>query len=450
LPTIAHGHNRHLGWAFTVNSPDVVDVYVLEVNPENPNQYRFDGAWRELEVREAPITVKIIGRLRWTVTEEVLWSVYGPVVRQDHGTYAVRYAGYGEIGLFEQLYRMNKATNFEEWQAAMRLGQIPVFNAGYGDAEGNIYYLYNGLIPQRAEGYDWEQYLPGDTSETLWTEYLPFEQLPQVLNPPAGFVQNANSTPFQTTVGEGNPDPANYSLTLGIETHMTNRGLRALELLGGDNSITAEAFYSYKYDMAYSAESEMAAYLERLFSAPLPNDPAVQEAIGLLQGWDLQTTPDNTAAALAVLTVQPLDASPAEVSDEALIASLQEAMGTLQAHYGRLDVPWQEVNRLERGTLNLGLGGGPDIMHAVYGTLNEDGRLIGHTGDSYVMLVAWDSEGQVSSQSIHQYGSATLDASSPHYADQAPLFVERQLKPVWLDEAEIRANLEAEYRPGEE
>jgi penicillin amidase/acyl-homoserine-lactone acylase len=125
-------------------------------------------------------------------------------------------------------------------------------------------------------------------------------------------------------------------------------------------------------------------------------------------------------------------------------------MGTLQAHYGRLDVPWQEVNRLERGTLNLGLGGGPDIMHAVYGTLNEDGRLIGHTGDSYVMLVAWDSEGQVSSQSIHQYGSATLDASSPHYADQAPLFVERQLKPVWLDEAEIRANLEAEYRPGEE
>jgi acyl-homoserine-lactone acylase len=450
VPTIAHGHNRYLGWAFTVNSPDVVDVYVLDINPDNPNQYRFDGEWLDLELREAPITVKLIGRLRWTVKEEVLWSVYGPVIRRDHGTYAVRYAGYGEIGLFEQLYRMNKATNFDEWQAAMRLGQIPVFNTGYADAEGNIYYLYNGLIPQRSEGYDWEQYLPGDTSETMWTEYLPFDQLPQVFNPPSGFVQNANSTPFQTTLGAGNPNPAAYSLTLGIETHLTNRALRALELFGSDESITAEEFYTYKYDMAYSADSDMAAYLQRLFDADLPDDPAVQEAITLLQSWDLQTTPDNTAAALAILTVQPLDASPAEVSDEELITHLQQAIETLQEHYGRLDVPWQEVNRLQRGGLNLGLGGGPDIMHAVYGDLNEDGQLIGHTGDSYVMLITWDSNGQVSSQSIHQYGSATLNPTSPHYADQSPLFVQRQLKPVWLDEADIRANLESEYRPGEE
>jgi penicillin amidase/acyl-homoserine-lactone acylase len=115
-----------------------------------------------------------------------------------------------------------------------------------------------------------------------------------------------------------------------------------------------------------------------------------------------------------------------------------------------VDVPWAEVNRLQRGDLDLGLGGGPDILHAVVGRMLDSGRLQGRAGDSYVLMVTWDRDGQVRSRSIHQYGSATLDGTSPHYADQAPLFVSRQLKPVWLDEADVRAHLEGEYRPGEE
>jgi penicillin amidase/acyl-homoserine-lactone acylase len=97
----------------------------------------------------------------------------------------------------------------------------------------------------------------------------------------------------------------------------------------------------------------------------------------------------------------------------------------------------------------VGLGGGPDILHAVYGGELKDGRVAGTAGDSLVLFVTWDENG-VTSRSIHQFGSATLDESSPHYADQAPLFARRETKPVWLDEADIRSNLEREYRPGEE
>ena len=86
VPVIVLGHNRALGWAHTVNSPDLIDVYVLEVNPDDPNQYRFDDQWHDLEVRTAPIKVKLLGLFTWTVNREVLWSVYGPVVRQAHGT----------------------------------------------------------------------------------------------------------------------------------------------------------------------------------------------------------------------------------------------------------------------------------------------------------------------------------------------------------------------------
>lgn len=452
-PVIIHGHNRHLGWAFTVNNADLVDVYVLTINPENQNQYLFDGEWRELEVRDAPIRVKLLGRLSWVFREEVFWSVFGPVIRQDHGTYAIRYGGSGRVDIWQQLYRMNKASHFQEWQEAVKSQALPTFNIGYADGEGNIYYLYNASIPLRAENYDWSLDLPGDNSEVLWTEYLPFEQLPQVLNPPSNLVQNCNSSPFQTTLGPGNPDPGDYSVTLGIEDPMTNRALRALELFGGDESITFEEFITYKYDMTYSTRSELARYREMILAAPSPQELELQQAVEIVAAWDLRADPENTGAALMILTWHYLDEAGKTVDTATgsdLMESLGQAAELLRQEFGRLDLPWSEVNRLQRGELDLGLGGGPDLLHAVYGRLGEDGRLVGRQGDSYVLLAAWDAQGRVHSFSIHQYGSATQDENSPHYADQAPLFVQRQLKPVLLDEADIQANLEQEYRPGEE
>jgi penicillin amidase/acyl-homoserine-lactone acylase len=451
MPVVTHGHNRDLGWAFTVNKPDLIDVYLLDVNPENPNQYQFDGQWREFEVRSAPIQVRLLGRLRWTVKEEVLWSVYGPVLRRPHGTYAIRYAGLGQSGIYEQLYRVNRARTLEEWQEAMQLHGLPMFNVTYADREGNIYYLYHGLLPVRSEGFDWSQYLPGDTSQTLWTEYLPFEELPQVLNPESGFLQNCNSSPFQTTIGPENPRPEDFSSSLGIETRMTNRALRALELFASDESITEDEFHRYKYDMAYSSQGDMPQYVQSILEAPLPNEPDVEAALQIVSGWNLRGDAENRGIGLVVWTLQSLDfPEPDELEPTALANAFVDAVQTFMETYGRVDIAWSEVNRLRRGDVDLGLGGGPDLLHAVYGKMSEDGKLVGRQGDSFVLLATWDKEGNVHSRSIHQYGSATLDETSRHYADQAPLFAQRQLKPVWLDEAEIRTHLEREYRPGEE
>jgi acyl-homoserine-lactone acylase len=129
----------------------------------------------------------------------------------------------------------------------------------------------------------------------------------------------------------------------------------------------------------------------------------------------------------------------------------------LKEHHGRLDPRWDEVCRLERGDLDLGLSGGPDALRAIYcmfirdGTLFgfEDGDLPGKGGDCYILIPRWESDGTLRSESIHQYGAAATVPESPHYADQSPLFARMELKPVWMDEAEIRANLEREYRPGE-
>jgi penicillin amidase/acyl-homoserine-lactone acylase len=131
------------------------------------------------------------------------------------------------------------------------------------------------------------------------------------------------------------------------------------------------------------------------------------------------------------------------------MAALREAMQTLKTHFGRLDPEWGAVNRLRRGKVDLAIDGGPDIYRAVYGLQQPDGTLTAAGGDTFIMFVTWDKEGKLSSESIHQFGSATLDQSSPHYADQSPLFVAMKTKPVLFSQAQLAGHIEADYRPGE-
>jgi penicillin amidase/acyl-homoserine-lactone acylase len=446
-PVILHGHNRHLGWAHTVNQPDLVDVFRLEIDPEDPNRYRFDGEWRELERREIPIRVRLWGPFHWTVQREVLGSVHGPVVRRKDGTFAVRFAGIGEGGMLEQIYRMNRAQNLDEFRAAMRLHRIAMFNTLYADEAGNVWYVYNAKLPLRADGHDWSGVVDGSTSETLWSDYLPFDALPQVTNPASGFAQNCNNTPYRTTDGTDNPRQDDFDPNLGVETRMTNRALRALELFGPDASITRDEFFAYKFDMAYSEGSDEAGWVRQLLEAGPPEDPELREAWDRIAAWDLGAEPTNRGTAIGILTLLPYwNALRRGLEPPSLLELLGQAADTLREHHGKLDPPWEQVNRLRRGDLDLGVGGGPDILHAVYAEPTEDGRMRGVAGDSYVLMVDWGPRG-VRSRSIHQFGSATLDASSPHYADQAVLFAKRMTKPVWLDEQDVRANLIREYVP---
>jgi len=449
-PVVLVGHNEHLGWGHTVNAPDLVDIYELEIHPNDPYLYKYDGKWKQLKVKKVPIKVKLFGPFSWTFKREALWSVHGPVLRGKHATYAIRYANYEDIRVVEQWYRMNKATNFDEWNSAMSMTAIPMFNAGYADKTGNIFYIYNAKLPLRAEGYDWEGVLPGNSSDVVWTEYLPYADLPQVLNPTSGFIQNCNNTPFITTTGEDNPDKKNYPDSFGIESHMSNRALRAMELFGEDPSISREEFEQYKFDLRYSDDSYMSQFVDRLISLSYSfEDEKLIQGVNVLKSWDKNTDYENKNASLPIISFGWfMEISPENISDENLLESFTFAVKYLYNHYGRLDVIWGKINRLIRGSINLGLGGGPDIPHAVYGIPTEEGYLKGYAGDAFLMLVEWEKNGEVSSKSIHQYGSNTQHESSTHYADQAKLFVDRKLKPVWLTLQNIIENVEKVYSPG--
>ncbi len=109
----------------------------------------------------------------------------------------------------DQWYEMTRARSLTEFKAALGRVAIPYMNITYADRDGNIFYLYNGAVPRRSTKFDWRSPVDGSDPETEWQGYHPPEDLPQLTNPAAGFVQNCNSTPFATTV-DGNPDPARF------------------------------------------------------------------------------------------------------------------------------------------------------------------------------------------------------------------------------------------------
>jgi penicillin amidase/acyl-homoserine-lactone acylase len=450
-PFMLHGHNADLGWANTVNKPDLIDTYRLTINLKNRNQYRLDGAWKDFERSEAKLRVKLWGPFHITVNKPVLRSVHGPVMETRAGLFALRYAGMNEVRQPLQYWRLNNAHTAEQWRAAMALQALPSINYIYADRTGTVAYVYNGLFPNRPDikGVDWQGELPGDRSDLVWHGYLPFERTPQLWSPKGGLVFNANNTPFRATPDGEGLDPRVFPASMGIQTDMTNRSWRELETFGADTSITPEEFQAYKFDIAYSPRSRVAAIVREVLAVDPGQDADLKAAQALLRGWDFRADRQSRAAALAIGTAWLVDVDPEDGGPRpAPLPALRQTMARLKQHFGRIDPEWGEVNRLVRGDVDLPVDGGPDTLRAIYGEPGKDGRLTAVAGDTYIMIVSWDRDGRLSSQSIHQFGSATLDRRSKHYADQAPLFAAHRFKPVLFTEDQLKGHVAETYRPG--
>ena len=424
------GHNPYLGWSHTVNSPDLIDVYDLKINPGNKDQYWFEGSWQDMKVRKVPIKVKLFGPFSWTFKRTVKESIHGPVMEFEHGTYALRISSIKNLKFLEEWYRMGKATNFDEFRKAMEIHALPMFNTGYADKDGNIFYVYNAKIPKRDDKYNWHELLAGDEQANIWTNYVPFDSLPQVLNPADGFLQNCNSNPYLAT---GNPTDVSKPLPdwTGIETHQTNRAMRALETFGEDSSITRKEFFKYKYDKKYSSHSTIAKVRDRFIQdIAKENTPEFQEALELIRNWNLSADSTNKAAALSMIVLpNSFNEDNLKYDIVKIKKKLRETIDFLINHFGRIDVPLGKALRLVRGETDLPLGGGPDLLRAIYFKEKED-KYVGTAGDCYFQAVEWGPNGELNAWTIHQYGSATAIESSIHYDDQAKLFSKQEMKQV--------------------
>ena len=445
-PIVLKGHNEHIGWSHTVNKPDLVDIYELTINPDNENQYLLDDNWIDFEIEPYAINVKLFGPINWTFNRDIFYSKHGPVVKTSHGVYAIRYAGHGLIGQVEQWYRMNKATNLDEFKSAMKMMEFPMFNTLYADKTGNMFYIYNALIPKRPIGYKWYDIVPGDKSKLIWDEYYSFDELPQSTNPPTAYLQNCNSTPYLATVGIGSPKISLPSNT-GIEMFQTNRAYRANELYGSDKSITRTEFYEYKYDTYYSEKSVMRYALDSFLEDVDTADELLLQGVDILKKWDLGNQKDNRGAALAHLTFKlTYDINDFDYNYQFYLTKFKESCKFLIDNYGRLDIELGQLQVIKRGDSEYPLDGGPDILRAIYSKFDGDKKVATH-GDCFFQMVEWDKDGNVSAESIHQYGAATLDKKSPYYGDQSKLFSDLDMKPCYLNMKDIENTITRSYTP---
>ena len=432
-PFIHVGFNEYLGWGATVNQPDLADIYELTINPENENQYLLDGSWKDLKVVKQEFKVKIFGPFNITYPLDMYFSDHGPVMKEGQKAYALRYVGMNDANQASAWLKMNKATNFNEWQDSLKMQQIASLNLVYADKEDNIFFIHNMKSPIRDFDYDWKKILPGDKSNLIWNEFYPYEEIPKILNPNSGYIYSTNQSPFFVTDLNDNLKEENFPVTMGFQSRITNRAHRAYELLDIDKKISWENLDRYKHDNKFSYNSRQYKFLQKIFSYDFSEDRLI-DAQNFLKNWNLGTDNENMHAAFGVCIVAPEWL--AEIKKESQpdpIKIFKDCIDEFEKNFNKLDVKWSEISFLERGKKMLPVQGGPDVLRAIYSPRSEDGILKAVAGDGLYIYVNWDNLGQQSSTSVHQFGASTSVKESPHYDDQMELFVNEKLKETFFN-----------------
>ena len=443
-PFIHVGFNENLGWGATVNQPDLGDIYELTLNPENNNEYLLDEEWKSFQKIKQIFKIKLFGPFYINYPMDMFFSDHGPVLKDESKAYALRYVGMSDIDQATAWYRLNKSKNLEEWKDALRMQEIASLNLLYADKEDNIFFVHNMKSPIRNPDYDWKKIIPGDDSSLIWNEFYSFDDIPQVLNPDSGYLFSANQNPFFVSAKEDNLDSNLYPVTMGFQKRTTNRAHRLFELLDDDLNITYKEMDIYKHDNKFSYNSRQYKFLERIFNHDYSINKKFFEAQSFLKEWDLATDKDNMHAALGVCILSPEWLAEIKRKPEPdPLKIFEDCVEEFYENFGRLDINWSEVNFLERGSKLIAVQGGPDVLRAIYAPRSDDGILKAVAGDGLYIYVTWDEYKNQKSESIHQFGSATIDVNSIHYDDQIQMYADEELKNTFFDFQDLAENTES-------
>ena len=449
---IFHGTNENLGWAHTVNYQDKIDLFQLEINPANKNQYKFDGEWINLEENKAKLKVKGIPV---TINKKIYWSKYGATVKTVKGVFSLRVPATMDIKALEEWYRMNKAKNFTEFYKAVSMTSLPMFNIMYADRYDTIFYISNGKMPRRNPDlkYNWKSTLPGNTSATLWTEFKPISELPQYVNPASGYLFNTNHSPFLATDVKYNLDMRKFDRTDGYETYHNNRSQRVKELINGSDKIDYNSFKKIKFDQQLPKELKYTYDIDSMLNLNANDYPAMKEMMLNFQSWDRKAVANSKGAAVFLLVYDYVVKKLAGVAARQLtkaesIETYQYVNDYMIKYFGKTDLVLGDLQKLVRGDDARPAWGLPDVLTAAYTEPYQDGMRKIISGDAYICFVRYPKNGGLPIiESVNTFG-ASMHPSSPHYKDQMTMFQNQQTKPMTLDKAEVLRTAEKIYHPG--
>jgi acyl-homoserine-lactone acylase len=453
IPCLTIAFNDHLGWTVTINPIDACNRYELVLKDAG---YFLDGKVTEFDKKKVIIKVKQEDGLLVEQNIELNLSKHGPVIgEKDNQAFAVRIAGLQNKMLFEQHHKMAAARNFEEFELALKMLQNPMFNIIYADKSGNIFYLFNGNVPIRAIGNFafWNGTIDGTQSKFIWQQIHPYKDLPKVLNPPSGFLQNCNDPPWTCTY----PPVLN---PLDFPAYMAPQGMllrpqRAVNMIKDRSLLTFNQLIDLKLNTGMESADR---FLDDLLAAveKYP-DPAALKAAAVLKAWDRKTDADSRGAILFAgwwdqvksdlfeipwNTDKPVSTPDGLKDQKKAVELLVNAADEVLAKYGSLDVAWGTVYRFHINGTDYPANGGPErygIFRVIDFMDDSNNRKIAASGDSYVAVTEFGDE--VKAQVLLSYGNATQPGNK-HVGDQFKLLSEKKLRSALLKRADILKNLE--------
>jgi penicillin amidase len=293
-PIIACGHNDSIAWGFTNVSVDDMDFYLETINPDDTNQYLFNGRWVDMEVVEETINIKG----GYIVNRTNRYTHRGPVVsgfkKINDRIISMRWIGSEESNEFLAIYGYNRAHNWQDFTRAA-VGQSTLSqNVVYGDVAGNIGMYTCAGIPIRRQGTG-AFVVPGDTDLYDWTGRVPFEELPHIYNPEEGFVISANNK----TVTDAYPYPVSNWFSL------PGRYDRIRELLTEKDKLSAEDFMRIQTDQKSKWAQRFKDTLVASIEAAEKNN-IEQEAFEIFRDWDCVMDVESSGALIFEALYQEL------------------------------------------------------------------------------------------------------------------------------------------------
>ena len=464
-PVLTTGWNDNLGWSHTVNYPDLEEIYQLDVDPKRSDHYLFDGSSLPFQRESVAVDEKTENGLRRQ--QRTFWHTpLGPVIhRTEEHAYVLRSAAYDEFRFYQQWLRLAQAKDYDEFRAALEIAAIPMFNICYADRQGNIYYLWNGTVPKMPHPAHSAEPVPARGSADIWTHFHGIDELPQLFNPKGGYVHNSNSPPYLTNLHE--PLPRENYPDHFPANRLSLRSQHSLELIHNEKKFSLEEVRELKHSPRMLLADRVK---DDLVSAVRASDSSteVRQAADVLAGWDNTVKADSRGGVLFTIwwskyapnrgegfavpwSEEKPVSTPSGLSDpKRAVETFREAVRETKERFGAVDVAWGDVHRVRKGDVDLpmsGGGGGVGCFRVAGFREADDGKLVVSGGDSWVFCVEFGDNPRA--YTIVGYSQSEVPGT-PHFSDQAALYSANQMKPAAFTEAQIQAQLEKTYHPGEE
>lgn len=458
----AMGTNKHLGWSFTWNAFDQVDVYKLQMDPAHKLQYFFDG--KSLKLEKRPVWLKV----NWhgivlPVRKMAYTSVYGTTLKsgKSDNYYAIRFPANMSVKVGQQLYQMAKSTTMKEFMDAFRTNHaLVLFNLIYADEKDNIAYISQGTLPDRKhQEYNWAGLLPGNTSKTLWTDLVPFDSMPHVIDPPCGYVFNTNNDCYDATCIGHNDNPHRLPDYMNERPGNNNRAMTLKNFFLTNDRVSFDDFKKIKFESHISLNCPLIVSLKPLWDLDKSKYADITNYITLLQAWDKNTDTNSiglTAFACFInqiwnkrdySDVQFVTGFPITVQET--VQAIRDAQQFMLSNFGSIEVKWGDVHKLRRGDKCYAYCGFADMLSPSYPkphTFNGKLEFNPDFGDTYTMFVRYGKDGAELIESLQPLGNS-LNPLSPHYTDQMQLFLAHKMKHQSFDKNYWLTHSESVYRP---